>query len=664
MSDLPDFAALERLKKDLAKVHKTHAITMAHYRSDDGCGFYHQPSKRHEASLSSSATCIASLVHTGQWIEGSPWWDSTNAMAQKLLERPWRSAGLDANNPFSVSFIVEGILDLQQGRPNYHYPHWLEYQDAATHLGIIKQEAVPILRKSIRHGSVSIDSYPASAYLTQLVFRVLKRVDSVTARLAERIHCWSVAEITKQIALLSANSRLGDPLNLAYALILAVQTVGEEQTRPEEKEISLFALDLFFRKQKEDGSWPPSQPLFHYPKVGSAHCYEYELLTQLLTCAPLRDDLLQYIPQLSKAVSLLEKTKFDLSSENPGTLVAWASGHHPQLPGPESWSTASVYHFAFVLDRLVSEAIRRAVFQELGAIYATPNPSKDPSKDTFAADLLDAHIKPKDGAHRSLRETLAKEFVFPIAKETRRVAGGGSLSGSTPMSAILFGPPGVSKTRLATYISTFLGWPLLTVDPSYLVQKGLDRIQAQANHLFNMLGVAEQVVVLLDEFDEMGRDRSRSQELLSRFITTAMLPKLVSINEQRKIVFLLATNFISGFDAAFSRGGRFDLLIQVMPPTGNEKLAHWAALKAAYDKLPEDRKHEAHLWIEDLTYAECKRLVSKLAPDLTQDFIYRLIEGAWKAGTLNQPNEIGGSEKELTWKNTSEVERNRIRLNT
>jgi SpoVK/Ycf46/Vps4 family AAA+-type ATPase len=93
-----------------------------------------------------------------------------------------------------------------------------------------------------------------------------------------------------------------------------------------------------------------------------------------------------------------------------------------------------------------------------------------------------------------------------------------------------------------------------------------------ANKLFGAMAMAEQIVVLLDEFDEIGRNRSGNEDLVSRFITTAMLPKLAAINRTRKIVFLLATNCVSDFDAAFSRGGRFDMLLQVMPPTFEEKL--------------------------------------------------------------------------------------------
>ena len=172
------------------------------------------------------------------------------------------------------------------------------------------------------------------------------------------------------------------------------------------------------------------------------------------------------------------------------------------------------------------------------------------------------------------------------------------------MSAILFGPPGTSKTQLAELISDFLGWPLIKVDPSYLVSRGMDRIQAMANRLFSMLTVAEQIVVLLDEFDEMGRERARTEELLSRFITTAMLPKLAQINRERKIVFLLATNYISGFDAAFRRGGRFDLLLQVMPPNIASKLAKWPVLNDKIMVLDAADQSDAKDKIADLTYDE------------------------------------------------------------
>ncbi len=215
------------------------------------------------------------------------------------------------------------------------------------------------------------------------------------------------------------------------------------------------------------------------------------------------------------------------------------------------------------------------------------------------------------------------------------------------------------------------------MDPSYLVSDGLDRIQAQANRLFSMLAASEQVIVLLDEFDEMGRDRTNNQELLSRFITTAMLPKLVLINSERKIVFLLAMNYVSGFDAAFSRGGRFDMLVQVMPPNLKAKYKKWPILRKKIALMTvKDKRKIAEGQISDLTYSECETLVAKLDGANTSSTVARKVAAAHKSCTLEKPNdtsaeappegkaatENNGGHKRSTWKETCKWERIFIRV--
>jgi ATPase family associated with various cellular activities (AAA) len=495
-------------------------------------------------------------------------------VVKRLLEKPWESAGLKNNNPFGLSFIAEGVLDLIE------VDNYVGYEEDRR---IVLNEIVPLLIGEVKDakeplavsGSVCIPPYPPSAYLTQLAFRVLKRCCTEgTANykdVVRGVRAWARSEIHRQVALISTRSRIADPLQLAYAIILATSASADEQTSPEEKALTRAALKIFFDSQQPDGTWPPSQPLFHYPDVGNAQCFDYELLTQLLSCEQLQDELLQFLPRLQLAALQLRHASFDLGLTKAGSAVGWASGHHPQIEGPESWSTACVYHFVHALDRLVAEAIRRALFVELRTIYTAPVRVAK-KKEDFAPYFLDANVKLGDSV-LSLRETLRDKFVLPIDREKAAVANGGKLPPTTPMPAILFGPPGTSKTRLAKHISTFLGWPLLSVDPSYLVQDGLENLYARANRLFSMFAMVEQIVVFLDEFDEMGRDRTQTQELLSRLITTSMLPKLAAINEERKIVFLLATNYVANFDAAFSRGGRFDMILQVMPPTTDAKLA-------------------------------------------------------------------------------------------
>jgi SpoVK/Ycf46/Vps4 family AAA+-type ATPase len=165
----------------------------------------------------------------------------------------------------------------------------------------------------------------------------------------------------------------------------------------------------------------------------------------------------------------------------------------------------------------------------------------------------------------------------------------------------------------------------------------------------------------------MGRERARAEELLSRFITTAMLPKLTKINKERKIVFLLATNYIAGFDAAFRRGGRFDMLVQIMPPNEAAKLAAWARLKEVLDKLDETKRVKSREHISDLTYDETRALVRRLDVIQGQEEIFDVIKKAWDTSTLMKVNipahmREEGSKEALTWKQTSEAERTYIQI--
>jgi SpoVK/Ycf46/Vps4 family AAA+-type ATPase len=55
-------------------------------------------------------------------------------------------------------------------------------------------------------------------------------------------------------------------------------------------------------------------------------------------------------------------------------------------------------------------------------------------------------------------------------------------------------------------------------------------------------------------------------------LTTSMLSLIQALRSQKKVIFIVATNFLDKFDAAITRpGGRFDLMILVAPPSRREK---------------------------------------------------------------------------------------------
>ena len=322
-----------------------------------------------------------------------------------------------------------------------------------------------------------------------------------------------------------------------------------------------------------------------------------------------------------------------------GGIRTWTSGHHPHKQEPESWATASVYHFFHQLDRLAAEAVRRELFAYLNL----PFPARTPPDNAFANGVLDSAIE-IGGTSKSLTAFLRTKFVEPIAREVDQISKGERFSDGTPRSAIFFGPPGTSKTELSKKIAKFIGWPHLAIDPSALLRNGMDAIQAEANAIFRILEETERVVVLFDEFDEFMREResSKAEQPFSRLLTTAMLPKLASIHRRGTLVFIIATNYVGQFDLAIRRKGRFDHRIQIMPPTFDAKMAktdwgpmHDIDLEAKLKDLGIDlNEDDVRNRIADLTYLECNDFAVDLAQKSDKNDAMILLADRWKECTL------------------------------
>ncbi len=596
------FSKLESLRLLCRQIQQDQVASLDYFKHD--VGFQHVLGKN-KISVSSSATCVLSLVATGNWSASKT---QTKALLTELISRD-TSAGLPKDNPFTAAWILEAVAVLEGHS---------EPLDSSARQRIAKKEE--ILQSEIRKGkgAVSIAEYPASAYLTQLVVRVLRRRKTLPPDLELVVNDWAWAELTRQLALVQAKSKTQDAFAFAYLLMLVTAGTPTSKISPERSSIQRASLQTVFECQLKDGTWPLSRPLFHYPNFGNAHCYEYEMLTQLLQEPELEDLLLDYLPKLSLATESLLSSVYRLEKG----VRAWASGHHPQLEGPESWTTASVYHFVHRLDRLLAEAVRREVFRYLDQPVprAVKRDSKEKKDFAPAPDFLDStlnlHGKPK----QSLRDFLWEKFVQPLSTQADGIVSGRKFEKKTPTSAIFFGPPGTSKTELSKKVADFLGWPLLVVDPSLLLRKGMDGMQAEANTIFRMLEETERVVVLFDEFDELVRERvSSDSEPFSRLLTTAMLPKLANIHRRATVVFIIATNHVGEFDLAIRRPGRFDRVVQIMPPTYEAKMAkhNWGPeknldLAARIQELKVDLPEHVQRQIGDLTYDECEQFVNEL----------------------------------------------------
>jgi SpoVK/Ycf46/Vps4 family AAA+-type ATPase len=145
-------------------------------------------------------------------------------------------------------------------------------------------------------------------------------------------------------------------------------------------------------------------------------------------------------------------------------------------------------------------------------------------------------------------------------------------------SALLFGPPGTSKTSLAEAVAQRLGWTFIELSPSDFLKGGLEGIYDRVNEVFDDLMDLFGAVILFDEMDalvqsrESGEAAPKELDVTQKFLTTSMLPKLLQLRKRARTIFFMATNHQKDFDPAIKRAGRFDLKIRMGPPSYKEKL--------------------------------------------------------------------------------------------
>jgi hypothetical protein len=557
-----------------------------------------------KTSKASTATCLAYLKAAGQ-LAGTDWPESIrHKLRAKFVRERWRSAKLPEDNPFTSAFLLEAIHDLG-GWESMSDDEEARVRAKIEHLnGLLRAE-----------GGLKIKKYPSTSFLTHKAVKVLTQWGALDDDSREKVSSWNWNHLYEESMLIAAGSPEADYFELAYSVVTASLTADLDRMTPRERRLLQHAIDQFFAGQRSDGNWPRSRPLFLYPNIGYAYCYDYELLVQLLSEWQLRQFVTPHLDELRKAARALDSRRVPLGDDDGA--FGWSSEHHGGSAEAESWPTASVFHFCFELQDLVFEAVRRDVFDYVDAVYEAPK-REHPVASPYL-DLLNSDI-PHKGHRYGFKKRFETHFIDPLVKERNTVRDGQPFSKDnvSNVSAILYGPPGTSKTRLAKMVAKALGWPLLSLDPSHLTRKGLDNVHAETDALFTRLQFCDQVVVLMDEFDELVREREGTGEMESRFLTTAMLPKIAALHDRRRLVYIVATNHVEQFDVAISRPGRFDVIVSVMPPNRAAKEKEWPELARARKLIASKggvADGELSTTLRDLTFDEAEELAARVKKD-------------------------------------------------
>jgi hypothetical protein len=104
-----DFQELECLRLFSRQIQLDQLASLAYFAY--GVGYQHVPGNN-RISVSSSATCVLSLVASGSWAASKHTRQNTKELLQDLLSRD-SSADLPPDNPFTTAWILEAVTWLK-----------------------------------------------------------------------------------------------------------------------------------------------------------------------------------------------------------------------------------------------------------------------------------------------------------------------------------------------------------------------------------------------------------------------------------------------------------------------------------------------------------------------------------------------------------------------
>jgi len=380
-----------------------------------------------------------------------------------------------------------------------------------------------------------------------------------------------------------------DVMQLAYALLLHHETsgargaliCGDQPSVPFNTNLALKALEVLFSQQLGNGLWPQGAPIDRTGEsmrgdIGNSFVFTFDLLASLLGTIGIShpEFLRPFLPQLYKSLSWAEDNVVEMALSsycdvNTGltggiVLKGWRSNHLGD-GGPVMWCTSQVFLAVSRLGDLVKSLRNSDILKEFGGSFAQPIDPRPWNK------LLDSQLE-IGGEEASLKEVLELKVLAPLASSGQldpldQFSNSASAGPNPKYSLILYGPPGTAKTTICTSIAQKLGWSFLTIDTADFLSAGLQNIASRMTYIFDRLRALERTVILFDEIEEFCLDRQdKSLGMESRMLTTAMLTQLNDLRRQQKCVFLVATNRLRAFDAAVTRPGRFDMILQVGTP--------------------------------------------------------------------------------------------------
>jgi hypothetical protein len=453
-----------------------------------------------QGNVTNTCSCIMSLATADNLIEffkqALPTKSDDTArnnivrLFQKAVENEWTSSGLPDDNAFTSLIVLRtaGLLATCSERPltkdaalKLSHTQWI----LSKKNKLVKSGPAKSLRDlAIDFGKRAPDSFGVGVYPSTpgIAYWFVDALENLTPKKAKqffgKITEWASQNFTRQVSLVAASyDALKDPVAMALAACLAtrLRRIISEQAfegrdsmlreLPAATEVEQAVLHAF-KFQEPSGIWPKYFPLFNYRKgaAGSNHLFSFEILEVILHEFE-GSSLLEnptVLRGIERALDWCEANR--LSYKNAGfTYKGWNSGGQIttlQEGKPEAWATAMVHMFLRKLQLGLSLLIKKRCLQKYGVELTTASMKDRKKWDRY----IDSEIRLRDEVRKTtVKKLIRTEILNYIVVQDEDVLGRGTMDHRR--SALLFGPPGTSKTSLVRAIAKMAGWPLVEIGP-------------------------------------------------------------------------------------------------------------------------------------------------------------------------------------------------------
>ena len=359
-----------------------------------------------------------------------------------------------------------------------------------------------------------------------------------------------------------------DPAELAFCLegLLLVQRNAVDAT--------LFkrVMDVLAKAQEESAFWRPTRPFIAQDNGMSLFPISVEVANSILRSCEIHDGdelydtfgsrnigLFRRYWQWLRARAVRLKPLGNPSEANPTAILGWHSEHVNETNAIHVWETSQVLEFLLLYRKLLVSHIARTTLVRSRFVVRKPK----------SASKWEETVKTYEpvtilGERYQFYRRIGADFIE-----------GWKQGQPKHFSMLLYGPPGTGKTTVAENIADALGFSMITITVSDFLAGGGAQLEARAKAIFEVLSSQRNCVVLFDEIDNflLDRDAPRytKQDTAFQFMTPGMLTKLNNLRREKRLIFIIATNYGYRIDTAIKRTGRIDKQYLALPPDANAR---------------------------------------------------------------------------------------------